>query len=201
MLHYVLIVLNFKCLLIIMSIIAEVHAFKCSVRYMCSNKCSIIIIMIIIIIVIIILSLLSLFMFMMLDFINIDTLNLFYLICWISTKWIWRDIIATSFAISWQWNCYNTQIYLRLKLHIQNKHWFYSHIFRSSAGINYFTAQHTTFFLSVRVRVRVRSTYKIACLCYHCHSSTAPSYVADMLQKKPSLTHNTRSSSYTMPSQ
>ena len=47
--------------------------------------------------------------------------------------------------------------------------------------------------------VKVRSTYKIACLCYHCHSSTAPSYVADMLQKKPSHTRNTRSSSYTMP--
>ena len=29
--------------------------------------------------------------------------------------------------------------------------------------------------------VKVRSTYKIACLCYHCHSSTAPSYVADIL--------------------
>ena len=29
--------------------------------------------------------------------------------------------------------------------------------------------------------VKVRSTYKIACLCYHCHSSTAPSYVADTL--------------------
>ena len=25
--------------------------------------------------------------------------------------------------------------------------------------------------------VKVRSTYKIACLCYHCHSNTAPSYV------------------------
>ena len=47
--------------------------------------------------------------------------------------------------------------------------------------------------------VKVRSTYKIACLCYHCHSITAPSYVADMLQKKPSHTRNTRSSSYTMP--
>ena len=47
--------------------------------------------------------------------------------------------------------------------------------------------------------VNVRSTYKIACLCHHCHSSTAPSYVADMLQKKPSHTRNTRSSSYTMP--
>ena len=43
--------------------------------------------------------------------------------------------------------------------------------------------------------VKVRSTYKIACLCYHCLSSTAPSYVADMLLKKPSHTHNTRSSS------
>ena len=47
--------------------------------------------------------------------------------------------------------------------------------------------------------VKVRSTYKIACLCYHCHSSTAPPYVADMLQKKPSHTRITRSSSYTMP--
>ena len=47
--------------------------------------------------------------------------------------------------------------------------------------------------------VKVRSTYKITCLCYHCHSSTAPSYVADMLQRKPSHTRNTRSSSYTMP--
>ena len=47
--------------------------------------------------------------------------------------------------------------------------------------------------------VKVRSTYKIACLCYHCHSSTAPSYVTDMLHKKPLRTRNTRSSSYTMP--
>ena len=44
--------------------------------------------------------------------------------------------------------------------------------------------------------VKVRSTYKIACLCYHCHSSTAPSYVTNMLHKKPL---HTRSSSYTMP--
>ena len=47
--------------------------------------------------------------------------------------------------------------------------------------------------------LKVRSTYKIACLCYHCHSSTAPSYVADMMKKKPSHTRNIRSSSYTMP--
>ena len=47
--------------------------------------------------------------------------------------------------------------------------------------------------------VKVRSTYKIACLCYHCHSSTAPSYVTDMLHKKPLHTRSTRSSSYTMP--
>ena len=47
--------------------------------------------------------------------------------------------------------------------------------------------------------VKVRSTYKIACLCYHCHSSTAPSYVADMLHIKPLHTRNTRSSSCTMP--
>ena len=49
------------------------------------------------------------------------------------------------------------------------------------------------------IPVKVRSTYKIACLCYHCHSSTAPSYVTDMLHKKPLHTRNTRSSSYTMP--
>ena len=47
--------------------------------------------------------------------------------------------------------------------------------------------------------VKVRSTYKIACLCYHCHSSTAPSYVTDMLHRKPLHTRNTRSRSYTMP--
>ena len=47
--------------------------------------------------------------------------------------------------------------------------------------------------------VKVRSTYKISCLCYHCHSSTAPSYVTDMLHEKPLHTRNTRSSSYTMP--
>ena len=44
--------------------------------------------------------------------------------------------------------------------------------------------------------VKVRSIYKIACMCYHCHSSTAPSYVADMLHIKPS---HTRYSSCTMP--
>ena len=47
--------------------------------------------------------------------------------------------------------------------------------------------------------VKVRSTYKIACLCYHCYSSTAPSYVADMLQKKPLHTRNSRSSSHALP--
>ena len=47
--------------------------------------------------------------------------------------------------------------------------------------------------------VKARSTYKIACLCYHCHSSTAPSYVTGMLHRKPLHTRNTRSSSYTMP--
>ena len=36
--------------------------------------------------------------------------------------------------------------------------------------------------------VNVRSTYKIACLCYHCHSSTVSSYVADMPQNRPSHT-------------
>ena len=47
--------------------------------------------------------------------------------------------------------------------------------------------------------VKVRNTYKIACLCYHYNSSIAPSYVTDMLQKNAPHTRNTRSSSYTMP--
>ena len=33
--------------------------------------------------------------------------------------------------------------------------------------------------------VKGRSTYKIACLCYHCHRNTTPSYVTEMLHKKP----------------
>ena len=33
--------------------------------------------------------------------------------------------------------------------------------------------------------VKIRSSYKIACLCYHCHSSTAQSYVTGMLHRKP----------------
>ena len=48
------------------------------------------------------------------------------------------------------------------------------------------------------LHVKVRSTYKIHCLYYHCHSSTAPSYVTDMLQKNQSHTRNTRSSACTM---
>ena len=46
--------------------------------------------------------------------------------------------------------------------------------------------------------VKVRKTYKMACLCYHCHSSTAPSYVTNMQQKISSHSHNTHSSSHTM---
>ena len=58
----------------------------------------------------------------------------------------------------------------------------------------------TTYLKSLHwLPVKVRSTCKIACLCYHCHSSTAPSYVTDMLQKMPSNICNTRPSSYTMP--
>ena len=53
----------------------------------------------------------------------------------------------------------------------------------------------TTHLISLHwLPVKVRSTYKIACLCYHCHSSTAPSYVADMLLIKPLHTRITRSS-------
>ena len=47
--------------------------------------------------------------------------------------------------------------------------------------------------------VKVRSTYKVSCLCYHCHISTAPSYAADTLHRKPSHTRITLSSSYNLP--
>ena len=47
--------------------------------------------------------------------------------------------------------------------------------------------------------VKRRSTFEFACLYYHFHSSTAPSYVTDIPQKNPSHTRNIRSSSYTMP--
>ena len=79
----------------------------------------------------------------------------------------------------------------------------------------------TTHFISLHwLPAKVRSTYKVACLCYHCHSSAAPSNVADipttvypvcgdlivvldrnrdMLHKNPSHTRITPSSSYTMP--
>ena len=45
--------------------------------------------------------------------------------------------------------------------------------------------------------VKVRNTYKIACLCYHCYSSTAPSYVTDMLHKKPLHTTATLAPAHT----
>ena len=42
----------------------------------------------------------------------------------------------------------------------------------------------TTYLKSLHwLPVKVRGTYKIDCLCYHCHSSTAPSYVNDIMQK------------------
>ena len=48
----------------------------------------------------------------------------------------------------------------------------------------------TTHFKSLHwLPVKVRNTYKISCLCYHCHRCTAPSYVADMLHRKPSPTY------------
>ena len=45
--------------------------------------------------------------------------------------------------------------------------------------------------------VKARSNYKIAFLCYHCHSSTAPLYVTDM-QQKSHHTHATLAPAHTM---
>ena len=40
----------------------------------------------------------------------------------------------------------------------------------------------TTYLKSIHwLTVKERSTYKVACLCYHCHSCTESSYVADIL--------------------
>ena len=44
----------------------------------------------------------------------------------------------------------------------------------------------------------VITTYKLACLCYHYHGSSAPSYVVDMLHRRPSHARYSRSSSCTM---
>ena len=44
--------------------------------------------------------------------------------------------------------------------------------------------------------VKVRSIHKITCLCCHCHSSTALSYVTEMLQKNPSHSTNISSRSH-----
>ena len=49
------------------------------------------------------------------------------------------------------------------------------------------------------LHVDVSSTCKIACLCYHCHRSTAVSYVTDIPHKMPSHSRNTRFSSHSMP--
>ena len=46
--------------------------------------------------------------------------------------------------------------------------------------------------------VKVRRCHNIACFCYHCYCCAEISYVADMLMKKPSQAHNTRTSSSTM---
>ena len=47
--------------------------------------------------------------------------------------------------------------------------------------------------------VKVRSLYEMPSLCYHFHNSTAPSYVTDMLQKKPSHSRSVHTISHTMP--
>ena len=66
------------------------------------------------------------------------------------------------------------------------------HLLKSSNITTHFKSLHW-------LPVKVRNYYKIACLCHHCQGTISPSYVADMLQKKPSHTRNTRSSSCTMP--
>ena len=80
--------------------------------------------------------------------------------------------------------------------HLQRKHNYADpvilHLPKSSSITTHLKSLH---WLSVKARI----TYKIACLCYHCYSSAAPSYVVDMLHKKPPHTRITRSSSYTMP--
>ena len=54
---------------------------------------------------------------------------------------------------------------------------------------------HTCTYIHTYIHVH---TY-IHTLCYYCHNSTAPSYVADMPHRTPLHTRITRSSSYAMP--
>ena len=61
------------------------------------------------------------------------------------------------------------------------------------------TSTATATLVSAFVLSRIDYCLYLCCLCYHCHSSTAPSYVTGMLHRKPLHTRNTRSSSYTMP--
>ena len=49
------------------------------------------------------------------------------------------------------------------------------------------------------VKGRSQIAYKIACLFYHCHNSSALSYVTDMLLKRPLRFDIAHSSSDTMP--
>ena len=56
-----------------------------------------------------------------------------------------------------------------------------------------------TFKITSLASFQSKKHFKIICSSYHCHSSTAPSYVADMLHPRPSHTCNAPSSSYNMP--
>ena len=90
--------------------------------------------------------------------------------------------------------------HLTMNAHVSNiARTCYFELRRLASICRFLTSTATATLVSCITCIKVRSTYKIACLCYHCHSSTAPSYVTDMLHRKPLHTRNTRSSSYTMP--
>ena len=107
---------------------------------------------------------------------------------------------------------YAAQVILRIPMssnittYIKSLHWILqtvtSTMLLTSVQVSllgWLTRSTTIFIVEERINnnwlpVKVRSTYKIACLFYQCHSRTAPSFVADMRQEKPSHTRNTSSS-------
>ena len=104
--------------------------------------------------------------------------NIYICLYWTDIKWYNARLTATSF-----------------KCYIQLSHLFFTYLH----FLQYLNKNNNNNKSFHWLPVKVRSTYKIACLYYHCHNSTAPSYVTDMLHKRPLHTRNTRSSSHTIP--
>ena len=99
--------------------------------------------------------------------------------------WAWKAAQIQSYA-----NINDTKSFYEAQKGVYGPSRFSLHPVRSTDGV---------LIKKKKLILKRWAEYPQACLCYHCHSSTAPSYVTDMLHKKPLHTRNTRSRSYTMP--